>query len=76
MSLSLGNTRTYLMLVQVSRNWWLYRLCSNEWVLPDDGNRIQSPKRWVLNKSRAMFSIKTGQWIMFRNMIVIVYLYA
>jgi hypothetical protein len=33
-------------------------------LLPKDGDRIQSPKRCVLNK-------KTGQWIMSRHSVVV-----
>jgi hypothetical protein len=35
-----------------------------EEVLPEDGDRIQSPKCLV-------FYIKTGRWIMFRNIIFV-----
>jgi hypothetical protein len=43
----------------------LYRLSPTEWVLPEDGDRIQSPKRYlkqkqdcVLNKNRMMGNVQ------------------
>jgi hypothetical protein len=41
-------SKPYLVLVQVSRDRdYLYRLGPTEQVLPEDGDRIQSPKRCV-----------------------------
>jgi hypothetical protein len=47
------------VLVQVSGDRdYLYRLGPTEYVSPEDGDRIQSPKRYVLNKNRAMDNVQ------------------